>query len=84
MEIRRLPGTTLMGAVSGKVIYTPLSGEQILQEKLNNWEKFIHESTEFDPLVPLAAMHYQFEAIHPFTDGNGTTGRILNILSLVD
>jgi Fic family protein len=84
MEIRRVPGTTLMEAVSGKVIYTPPSGERILQEKLNNWEKFIHESTEFDPLVRLAIMHYQFEAIHPFTDGNGRTGRILNILFLVD
>jgi Fic family protein len=84
MEIRRVPGTTLMEAVSGKVIYTPPSGEQVLQEKLNNWEKFIHESTEFDPLVRLAIMHYQFEAIHPFTDGNGRTGRILNILFLVD
>jgi Fic family protein len=84
MEIRRVPGTTLIEANSGRVIYTPPSGEAILHEKLNNWEKFIHEAIEFDPLVRLAVMHYQFEAIHPFTDGNGRTGRILNILFLVD
>jgi Fic family protein len=84
MEVRRVPGTTLMEAVSGKVIYTPPTGERVLQEKLKNWEKFIHESIEFDPLVRLAVMHYQFEAIHPFIDGNGRTGRILNILFLVD
>lgn len=84
MQIRRTPGTALIEANSGKVIYTPPETEAILQEKLSNWEKFIHEATEFDPLVRLAVMHYQFEAIHPFTDGNGRTGRILNILFLVD
>jgi Fic family protein len=84
MEIRRVPGTTLIEANSGRVIYTPPSGEAILHEKLNNWEKYIHEAIGFDPLVRLAVMHYQFEAIHPFTDGNGRTGRILNILFLVD
>jgi Fic family protein len=84
MQIRRVPGTTLIEANSGRVIYTPPSGEALLQTKLANWEKFIHEVIEFDPLVRLAVMHYQFEAIHPFTDGNGRTGRILNILFLVD
>jgi Fic family protein len=84
MQIRRVPGTTLIEANSGRVIYTPPSGEALLQTKLANWEKFIHEAIEFDPLVRLAVMHYQFEAIHPFTDGNERTGRILNILFLVD
>ena len=84
MEIRRVPGTNLIEASSGRVIYTPPSGEAVLLEKLANWEKFIHEEIEFDPLVQLAVMHYQFEAIHPFTDGNGRTGQILNILFLVD
>ncbi|MGB3263911.1 MAG: Fic family protein [Microcoleus sp.] len=84
MEIRRTPGTALIEASSGQVIYTPPETEAVLQEKLTNWEKFIHEATEFDPLVRLAVMHYQFEAIHPFTDGNGRTGRILNILFLID
>jgi len=84
MQIRRTPGTALIEANSGKVIYTPPETESVLQEKLTNWENFIHQATEFDPLVRLAVMHYQFEAIHPFIDGNGRTGRILNILFLVD
>jgi Fic family protein len=50
---------------------------------LANWERFAHESAEIDPLVRMAVLHYQFEAIHPFPDGNGRTGRILNILSLM-
>ncbi len=84
MEIRRTPGTALIEANSGQIIYTPPETEAVLQSKLTNWEKFIHQATEYDPLVRLAVMHYQFEAIHPFTDGNGRTGRILNILFLVD
>jgi len=69
--------------MSGDVIYTPPEGQQLLQEKLDNWADFMHRHTEFDPLVRLAVQHYQFEAIHPFADGNGRTGRILNILFLV-
>ena len=84
MRIRRTPGTALVEASSGQVIYTPPETETVLQDKLTNWEKFIHQATEYDPLVRLAMMHYQFEAIHPFTDGNGRTGRILNILFLID
>ena len=52
--------------------------------KLANWERYIHEVEEIDPLIRLAVMHYQFEAIHPFVDGNGRTGRVLNLLYLVD
>ncbi len=48
-----------------------------------NWERFLHEQPELDPLVRMAVGHYQFEAIHPFTDGNGRTGRVLNSLFLV-
>ena len=84
MEIRRVPGVSLIEATSRTVIYTPPDGSQLLQDKLTNWEKFIHESRDIDPLIRLAVMHYQFEAIHPFTDGNGRTGRILNILFLID
>ena len=52
---------------------------------LSNWEQFVHEeSLELDPLVAMAVAHYQFEAIHPFTDGNGRTGRILNVLFLLE
>jgi Fic family protein len=84
MDIRRVPGTTLVGGTSHEVIYTPPEGESLLREKLANWEQFIHEAIEIDPLIRMAIMHYQFEAIHPFTDGNGRTGRILNLLFLID
>jgi len=55
-----------------------------LRDKLANWERFIHDADDVDPLIRMAVMHYQFEAIHPFTDGNGRTGRVLNILYLVE
>ncbi|MFM2430781.1 MAG: hypothetical protein RLZZ511_1994 [Cyanobacteriota bacterium] len=84
MEVRRVPGTALVEQNSGKVIYTPPEGAELLYQMLSNWEQFLHEATDFDPLVRLAIMHYQFEAIHPFTDGNGRTGRILNILFLIE
>jgi len=64
------------------VIYTPPVGQKLLVEKLQNWADFMHQSTTIDPLVRMAVQHYQFEAIHPFTDGNGRTGRIMNILFL--
>ena len=84
MQIRRTPGTALANAASGEVIYTPPEGETLLRDKLANWERFIHEATEIDPLIRMAVAHYQFEAIHPFTDGNGRTGRVLNLLMLVE
>jgi len=65
------------------VIYTPPSGEAKLRDLLANWEKFLHNETEIDPLIRMAVGHYQFEAIHPFTDGNGRTGRVLNNLFLI-
>lgn len=84
MTIRKTGGTALRGGVSGKVIYTPPEGESVIRDKLGNWERFIHASEDLDPLIIMAAAHYQFEAIHPFTDGNGRTGRILNSLLLID
>ncbi len=84
LDIRAEPGTTLKNRMSGETIYTPPVGQQLLIEKLDNWADFMHRNTEFDPLVRLAVQHYQFEAIHPFSDGNGRTGRILNILFLVE
>jgi Fic family protein len=84
MEIRKVPGTALVNAADKTVIYTPPVGEQHLRSLLRNWEKFLHEEIELDPLVRMAVGHYQFEAIHPFTDGNGRTGRIINSLFLVD
>jgi Fic family protein len=79
--IRTTPGTTL-SSTSGDVIYTPPSGEEVIREKLSNFEKFINEDDSLDPLIKMALMHYQFEAIHPFSDGNGRTGRILLLLYL--
>jgi Fic family protein len=80
-SIRNTPGTTLSNT-QGEVIYTPPSGEQIIREKLANLEKFINDDETIDPLIKMAILHYQFEAIHPFSDGNGRTGRILLLLYL--
>lgn len=82
MRVRTMPGTALARA-AGEVVYTPPVGEDLLRELLSNWEKFLHEATDIDPLVRMAVGHYQFEAIHPFTDGNGLTGRVLNSLYLI-
>jgi Fic family protein len=84
MDIRRVPGTKLENPASGEVVYTPPEGEALLRDKLANWERFIHEQPAIDPLIRMAVAHYQFEAIHPFTDGNGRTGRVLNQLMLVE
>mgnify|MGYP002351513838 CR=1 FL=1 len=81
-SIRVTPGTTLSNT-QGEVIYTPPSGETVIREKLANLEKFINEDESIDPLIKMALMHYQFEAIHPFSDGNGRTGRVLNLLFLI-
>lgn len=83
MHVRKVPGTTLKNGHSGETIYTPPAGEHIIRDHLTTWENFIHQQSELDPLVIMAAAHYQFEAIHPFTDGNGRTGRVINILLLV-
>jgi len=84
LDIRATPGTALFNEPTGRVIYTPPEGRDLLKDKLSNWERYIHEAEDIDPLIRLAVMHYQFEAIHPFTDGNGRTGRVLNLLYLVD
>ena len=82
---------SIAGSTSGK-IYTPPVGEDVIREKLKNFEEFIHNEYDYDdnqnkdridPLIKMAIMHYQFEAIHPFSDGNGRTGRLINILYLV-
>ena len=83
LDIRAESGTTLKNRMTGEVIYTPPEGQKLLQARLDNWSDFMHRSTDIDPLVRMAVQHYQFEAIHPFADGNGRTGRILNILFLV-
>ncbi len=83
MDIRKTPGTQLINDKNGEVIYTPPEGENQLRDMLANWERFIHNEEDVDPLVRMAVGHYQFEAIHPFIDGNGRTGRVLNILYLI-
>jgi len=84
MAVRKVPGTALAGSASGEVVYTPPEGEALLRELLADWERFLHRETSLDPLIRMAVAHYQFEAIHPFADGNGRTGRVLNSLYLVE
>ena len=81
--IRKQAGTVLKNESTGEIVYTPPVGEQEILNLLANLENYINSDDETDPLVKLAVIHYQFEAIHPFYDGNGRTGRILNILYLV-
>jgi Fic family protein len=81
--IRKQAGTVLKNEGTGEIVYTPPVGEQEILKLLANLETYINSDDETDPLVKLAVIHYQFEAIHPFYDGNGRTGRILNILYLV-
>jgi len=84
MNIRRIPGTTIANAATQEVIYTPPVGEAVIRNLLSNWEQFIHGDEDLDPLIRMAVAHYQFEAIHPFLDGNGRTGRVINILFLIE
>ncbi len=81
--VRRQSGTVLKNAATGKVIFTPPQEYEIIQGLLTNLEQYINEPNEIDPLVNMAIIHYQFETIHPFYDGNGRTGRIINILYLI-
>ncbi|MDX8431212.1 MAG: Fic family protein [Candidatus Algichlamydia australiensis] len=84
VDIRDLPGTVLMNDFSGEKIYTPPEGEGRLRNLLDNWLDYLHQDDDgIDPLIKLAVQHYQFEAIHPFSDGNGRTGRIVNLLYLI-
>ena len=80
--IRNTPGTKLTNPATGQIVYTPPEGEEIIRQKLKELEDFIHAEDNIDPLIKLALIHYQFEAIHPFSDGNGRTGRIILLLYL--
>lgn len=82
---RTTPGTQLKRSSDGAVIYTPPQDGQRIVELMSNLEQFINddELCSIDPLVKMAIIHHQFESIHPFYDGNGRTGRIVNILYLV-
>jgi Fic family protein len=82
--IRTDAGTFIGNPLTQTVTYTPPTGRDNLIRLMSNWEDYIHRRDEVDPLVRLAVAHYQFEAIHPFPDGNGRTGRILNLLLLAE
>lgn len=82
--IRKLPGTSIKNSVTGEVLYTPPEGEMLIRDFLKNYEEYYNNfSDDIDPLLKMAVLHYQFEAIHPFYDGNGRTGRILMVLYLI-
>src|SRR5690349_1773076 len=66
VPVARVPGTALENDKTGEIIYTPPVGEALLRDLLANWERFLHETRELDPLIRMAVAHYQFEAIHPF------------------
>ncbi len=81
--VRKLPGTKISNPTTKEVVFTPPEGEKIIREKLAELDVFLNDKSDnIEPLVKLALIHYQFEAIHPFYDGNGRTGRIVNILYL--
>jgi Fic family protein len=82
---RKLPGTELKNERTGKTVYTPPQNHDEIVHYMRNLEQFINDETlsDLDPLVKLAIIHHQFESIHPFYDGNGRTGRIINVLYLV-
>ena len=81
--IRKTPGTKLVNSKTGEVVYTPPQNEKEIRDLLKNLDDYINENNDIDPLIKMALIHYQFESIHPFYDGNGRTGRILNVLYLV-
>jgi Fic family protein len=82
---RKVPGTLLKNTTTGDVIYTPPQDSETIKDLMSNLEQFINDDilSELDPIVKMAIIHFQFESIHPFYDGNGRTGRIINVLYLV-
>lgn len=82
--IRKIPGTHIKNSITGETLYTPPDGPEHISQLLKNYEDYYNNfSDDIDPLIKLAILHYQFEAIHPFLDGNGRTGRILMVLHLI-
>ncbi len=83
--LRKVPGTTLKNQKTGEVIFEPPQDAQMIKSLMENLEEYINDPmiSDYDPIVKMAVIHFQFESIHPFYDGNGRTGRIINILYLV-
>jgi Fic family protein len=82
--IRQLPGTALKNDMTGATIYTQPDDKDTIQKLMRNLENYLNEEPgEISPLIRMAVQHFQFESIHPFYDGNGRTGRILNVLYLI-
>jgi len=81
--IRKLPGTALRNGATGEVIYTPPDDYDTILNLMKNLEEYLNDKDDLSPLIKLAVQHYQFESIHPFYDGNGRTGRIINVLYLI-
>lgn len=84
IDVRTVPGTRIANPTTMEIVYAPPEGAEVIRDKLSDWERFVHAEDDLDPLVRMAVAHYQFEAIHPFHDGNGRTGRVLNILMLIE
>jgi len=83
--IRKVPGTVLKNDLTGDIVYTPPQDYDTIMKLMQNLEAFINNQLEYDvdPLIKMAIIHHQFESIHPFYDGNGRTGRIINILYMI-
>lgn len=84
LDVRDRPGTRIGDPRRGSIVYSPPEGEDRIRRLLDNLSDYLYAEDGIDPLIKMAVAHYQFEAIHPFTDGNGRTGRIVNVLYLVD
>ncbi len=80
--VRTNSGVRIINDKTKEIIYTPPEGKEVIMGKLKDLEEFINRNDEIDPLIKMAIIHYQFESIHPFSDGNGRTGRIINLLYL--
>lgn len=82
--IRSTPGTVIKNTITGETVHTPPQEKDEILKYMKNLEDYINNDDDMvDPLIKLAIIHYQFESIHPFYDGNGRTGRIINILYLI-
>lgn len=82
--VRKTPGTVIAARETGEIIYTPPVGENTIRNLLDNLSEYLMTDDDIDPLIKMCVSHYQFEAIHPFGDGNGRTGRVINMLYLIE